>query len=71
MLQIIEPTELFKVKCATPHTTHCLANGDIMISCMADGPELNGRGSYVVIDGESFTVKGTYQQSEEDIPQFG
>ena len=36
--QVIEPSELFALKCATPHTTHCLADGNIMISCMADGP---------------------------------
>ncbi len=38
---------------------------------MADGPDLNGRGSFVLIDGASMTTKGTWAASEEDVPPFG
>ena len=33
--------------------------------------ELNGRGGFVLIDGATFTVTGTYAQDEEDVAQFG
>jgi selenium-binding protein 1 len=33
--QIIEPDEMYENGLAIPHTSHCLADGDIMISCMA------------------------------------
>jgi selenium-binding protein 1 len=55
---IIEPNEVYDVGSAIPHTTHCLANGDIMISCLADGPEENGKGSFILIDGKTFKVIG-------------
>jgi hypothetical protein len=33
--------------------------------------ELNGRGGFVLINGSTFTVEGTYAKSEEDVPPFG
>ena len=42
-----------------------------MISCMGDGPTNNGKGSFVIIDGKSWKVKGTYNPEKEDIPPFG
>ncbi|XP_052217250.1 methanethiol oxidase-like isoform X3 [Dreissena polymorpha] len=60
--KIVEPEELHeKAKCGTPHTTHCLASGEIMISCMGDGHK-NPKGSFVVLDGETFEVKGTWEK---------
>merc|ERR1711988_1617197 len=69
--QVIEPKEVYDVGSSIPHTTHCLANGDIMISCMGDGPEQNGRGSFILIDGKEFKVKGTYSKTEKDVAPFG
>ncbi|XP_043358173.1 methanethiol oxidase isoform X4 [Dermochelys coriacea] len=44
--KMIEPVNVFwKCGLANPHTTHCLGNGDIMISSMGD-PSGNGKGSY-------------------------
>ena len=68
---MIEPKEVYDVGSSIPHTTHCLANGDIMISCMGDGPEQNGRGSFILIDGKEFKVKGTYSKTEKDVAPFG
>merc|ERR1711962_720217 len=51
------------------HTTHCLADGSIMISGMGD-PEGNGKGSFVLIDGKSFEVTGTWQEAGNEMP-FG
>ena len=69
--QIIEPVEVYATGNSVPHTTHCLADGDIMISCIGDGPEMNGKGGFVLIDGKTFKVKGTYAKDAEDIPPFG
>ncbi|KAM6967973.1 methanethiol oxidase [Aplochiton taeniatus] len=66
----VEPTELFwKCGLANPHTTHCLASGHIMISCMGD-PSGNGKGGFVLLDGETFEVTGTWEQPGDAAP-FG
>ena len=71
LIKIIEPQELYDVGVSIPHTTHCLPSGDIMISTMGDGPENNGKGSFVIIDGNTWKVKGTYNPETDDIPPFG
>lgn len=43
--------------CRTPHTTHCLANGEIMISIMGD-KEGNGKSDFILIDGKTYKTKG-------------
>ena len=69
--QVIEPEELYKVGCSNPHTTHCLPSGELMISCLGDGPEGNGKGSFVMIDTKTWKVTGTYANDPKDIPPFG
>ena len=71
ILQIIEPSEVYKQGVSIPHTTHCLGNGDIMISCMGDGPEQNGKGDFLLIDGKTFKVKETYAAQDKDMAPFG
>lgn len=55
--KVVEPEELHKFDLATPHTTHCLASGEIMISTMGT-PEGGPKGSFVLLDASTFTVKG-------------
>lgn len=55
--QVIEGAEMKAVNCSYPHTTHCLASGDIMISTMGDKDE-NGKGDFVLIDAKSLKVTG-------------
>lgn len=43
--------------CSYPHTTHCLATGEIMISTMGDKDE-NGKGDFVLIDSKTLEMKG-------------
>lgn len=43
--------------CSFPHTTHCLATGEIMISTMGDKEE-NGKGDFVLIDSNTLKVTG-------------
>ena len=40
-----------------PHTTHCLPNGEVMISTMGD-EHGNGKGSFARFDSITFEPKG-------------
>ena len=42
-----------------------------MISCMGDGPEQNGKGDFLLIDGKTFKVKETYAAQDKDMAPFG
>lgn len=68
--KMVEPDDLHS-KCglANPHTTHCLGNGQIMISCMGD-PSGNGKGGFVLLNGETFEVVGNWEQPGDAVP-FG
>jgi hypothetical protein len=55
--QVIEGELLRALNVATPHTSHCLASGEIMISVMGD-KNGNGKGDFVLIDAHSLEVKG-------------
>lgn len=56
----IEPEELHNLGLSSPHTTHCIPTGEVMISTMGDGLTGNGQGQFLMIDGKrNFTVNGT------------
>uniref|UniRef100_A0A8C6SSV4 Methanethiol oxidase n=2 Tax=Neogobius melanostomus TaxID=47308 RepID=A0A8C6SSV4_9GOBI len=68
--KMVEPVDLYyKCGLANPHTSHCLANGQIMISCMGD-PSGSGKGGFVLLDGETFEVTGNWEHPGEAAP-FG
>ena len=46
-----------------PHTTHCLANGEVMISSIGNALS-QPKGGFMLLDGQTFRVKGTW----EDMP---
>jgi len=69
--KVIEPWEVHKFGVSTPHTTHCLADGNVMISTLGDGPEKNGKGSFILLDGETFKPVGTWPASDKDCTPFG
>jgi len=69
--KIIEPWEMHALGVSTPHTTHCLGDGDIMISTLGDGPEKNGKGSFILLDGKTFKPKGLWPAGEEDVVTYG
>jgi len=55
----IEPKELHDLGVSSPHTSHCLPGGQIMISTMGDGPKGNAKGSFLILDAnDDFKVKG-------------
>lgn len=41
--QVVEPEELLALGVSHPHTSHCMANGDVLISTMGDEKE-DGKG---------------------------
>ena len=69
--KVIEPWEIHAQGVSTPHTTHCLADGNVMISTLGDGPKKNGKGSFVLLDGETFKPIGTWPATKEDETKFG
>merc|ERR1711874_618897 len=69
--KVIEPWEMHAFGVSTPHTTHCLADGNVMISTLGDGPGKNGKGSFILLDGETFKPVGTWPASKEDESEFG
>uniref|UniRef100_A0AAY4E6B8 Methanethiol oxidase n=1 Tax=Denticeps clupeoides TaxID=299321 RepID=A0AAY4E6B8_9TELE len=68
MHKIIEPTDLYwKCDLAHPHTSHCLGSGQIMISTLGD-PSGNGKGGFVLLDGETFEVIGNWEAPGDSAP---
>ncbi|CAH1712963.1 hypothetical protein AGLY_000499 [Aphis glycines] len=55
----IEPSEVHALNVSALHTTHCLPNGNVMISTMGDA-EGNGKGDFLLIDAEEGIVKETW-----------
>lgn len=57
--KIVEADQMENLDCSFPHTTHCLASGEIMISVLGD-KEGNGKCDFIILDGKTFQVKGTW-----------
>jgi len=57
IIKVLEPSELHSLNLTAPHTAHCLASGEVMISAMGDVEE-NGRGGFALLDCKDFTIKG-------------
>ncbi|KPI91699.1 Selenium-binding protein 1 [Papilio xuthus] len=67
--KVIDGAEMKSFNCAYPHTAHCLATGDIMISTMGD-KNGNGKGDFVLVDAKTLKVKGTWTKGDK-IAKFG
>jgi selenium-binding protein 1 len=62
--KVIEPEEIKeKVNLTAPHTVHCLANSQVMISMLGDG-EGNGPGGFLLLD-ENFDIAGRWEQQAD------
>jgi selenium-binding protein 1 len=58
--KIIEPQELFeKANLSAPHTVHCLADGNIMISCLGDAKG-EAPGGFLMLN-DKFEVTGRWE----------
>ncbi|PSN38126.1 Selenium-binding protein 1-A [Blattella germanica] len=66
--KVVEGELLRALNISTPHTAHCLASGEVMISTMGD-KHGNGKGEFVLIDSNTFEVKGTWTNG--DRAKFG
>ncbi|XP_026547438.1 methanethiol oxidase-like isoform X2 [Notechis scutatus] len=66
--QVIEPREVFcKTKLATILAPHCLGSGEVMISSLGDLLG-NGKGAFVLVDTETWEVKGTWNRPGDEAP---
>lgn len=62
--KVIEPAEVIrKTKLTAPHTVHCLADGQIMIS-MLGNEKLDGPGGFLLLD-DKFEIAGHWEKSLE------
>ena len=62
--KVIEPDEVVrKTKLTAPHTVHCLADGQIMIS-MLGNEKLDGPGGFLLLD-EEFNIAGHWEKNAE------
>uniref|UniRef100_A0A8C2TXC8 Methanethiol oxidase n=1 Tax=Coturnix japonica TaxID=93934 RepID=A0A8C2TXC8_COTJA len=68
--KMIEPVDVFW-KCNKGHLSvvHSLPNGDILIANMGDAAG-HGKGGFIVLDGETFELKGNWEH-ECEIPPTG
>lgn len=41
LLQVVEPSEMKRLGVSRPHTSHCMANGDVLVSTMGDEHDNN------------------------------
>lgn len=58
--KVVEPTDIVeKTGLAFPHTSHCLASGEIMVSCLGD-KDGNAKGNGFLLLDSDFNVKGRY-----------
>lgn len=65
--KIIEPEEVAsKTNLSGPHTVHCLADGNMMISMLGDA-QGNGPGGFLLLD-ENFDITGRWERTTEGMP---
>ncbi|XP_075548450.1 methanethiol oxidase-like isoform X2 [Dermacentor variabilis] len=69
LYKVIEGDELHREGLSAPHTPHCLASGEVMISTMGDENE-NAKGSFLLLEERTFNVRGTWQP-QLDVSDFG
>ncbi|KAL4204596.1 hypothetical protein AMTRI_Chr01g110690 [Amborella trichopoda] len=66
----VEPSEIVeKTGLSYPHTSHCLASGDIMVSCLGD-KDGNAKGNGFLLLDTEFNVKGRWEKPGHS-PLFG
>ena len=62
--RVIEPEEIKeKTNLTAPHTVHCLADGQIMISMLGDS-QGNGPGGFLLLD-DNFDIVGRWEQKAD------
>ncbi|KAA3480350.1 selenium-binding protein 1-like [Gossypium australe] len=68
--KVVEPDDIVKkTGLAYPHTSHCLASGDVMVSCLGD-KDGNAKGNGFLLLDSHFNVKGRWEKPGHS-PSFG
>ncbi|KAI0489414.1 hypothetical protein KFK09_029256 [Dendrobium nobile] len=68
--KVVEPEDIVKeTGLAYPHTSHCLASGDIMVSCLGDKDGNADGNGFLLLDSD-FNVKGRWEKPGHS-PLFG
>ncbi|CAN8268651.1 unnamed protein product [Cochlearia groenlandica] len=66
--RVVDPQEVLeKTGLAYPHQPHCLASGDVLVSCLGDEDGNAGGSGFLLLDSE-FNIKGRW---EKESPLFG
>lgn len=55
----VEPEDIHGLGLGAPHTTHCLANGEVMISCMGNEKD-DGKCGFFLMNGKTFKPIGEW-----------
>uniref|UniRef100_A0A914X723 Methanethiol oxidase n=1 Tax=Plectus sambesii TaxID=2011161 RepID=A0A914X723_9BILA len=63
LAKTLEPDQLLNNDVSFPHTSHCLADGNIMISTLGDA-DGNGKGDFLLVDSNSFEISGKWVKGE-------
>ncbi|KAK0397811.1 hypothetical protein QR680_002280 [Steinernema hermaphroditum] len=69
LAKILEPSDMLKFDVSFPHTSHCLADGNIMISTLGDAGG-NAKGSFLLVDGKTFEPNKIWTSPDSLSPQF-
>ncbi|KAK1256806.1 Selenium-binding protein 1 [Acorus gramineus] len=68
--KVVKPADIEqKTGLAFPHTSHCLASGEIMVSCLGDKDGNAAGNGFLLLDSE-FNVKGRWEKPGHS-PAFG
>ncbi|KAJ7570579.1 hypothetical protein O6H91_01G127000 [Diphasiastrum complanatum] len=68
--KVVSPEEIIeKTGLAYPHTAHCLASGDVLISCLGD-KEGHAKGAGFLLLDPDFNIKGRWEKPGSS-PPFG
>lgn len=67
MYKYVDPKEIAdKTGLAFPHTAHCLATGEILVSCLGD-EEGNAKGNGFLLLDSDFNIKNRYLIAKQSI----
>ncbi|VDK49073.1 unnamed protein product [Anisakis simplex] len=67
--KVVEPNALLAHNVSFPHTTHCLADGNIMISTLGDAKG-DAKGDFILVNGKTFDVVDTWIAKDSQHIQF-
>ena len=63
--KVIEPEEIVRATGYTrPHTVHCMPGENVVLAMLGDA-DGNGSGGFAVLDGQTFEVKGRWENGGE------